>query len=167
MMLGSILDVRQYIEEDGESGVWDHDFLMSKVTKSRYADTKQMAKDLWKWLIDNLKLELSGLSDHLEDNHLQTISLTYLVRQCKALISHKLESERAGIEGEAACVTAKAIRAAIERDFAENLDFMGLWPASLPDQTMESWVGAFENEELDYNWPAAPNGATYCVVFAV
>jgi hypothetical protein len=80
------------------------------------------------------------------------------------LISHKLKSEQANIQGVDECVTAQAIRAAIEKDFAGDTDFMALWPESMPDESLESWVGRFQTDDLDYNWPAAPNGGSYRLV---
>lgn len=164
-MLGSILDVRRYLEEDDEADLWDHDSLMSDTTKTRYHDMKQTAKDIWEWLTDNVQLELDGSSDNLDvNNRLQTLSIRYLVQQCKALISHKLKSEKAEVYGEAKCVTAKAIKAAIEMDFAEEVDFMELWPKSMPRQTLEAWAGTYQKEHPHYNWPAAPEGGSYRIV---
>ncbi|KAE9397109.1 hypothetical protein BT96DRAFT_996074 [Gymnopus androsaceus JB14] len=165
IQLGSILDYRRYTADDNIDIQDDEQFIPPR-DRDNYAEAKAHAIRLHSWLFKKVQLCLEGnVDDGLEPStRLETLSNRWLYEQCRCLIIHKLEAEQLDYKGAHSMVTAEAIKAALEEDFASDGNFMEHWPAPV-DGSVEDWVDTWKDtgKSYSYAFPLPPSGGKYVV----
>lgn len=138
IQLGSVLDYRRYSADDDADIQDDEEYIPPRDLKD-YAEAKDEANELRSWLFAKVRLLLEGMAeDGLESNQrLKTLTQQWFCAQCQCLILHKLQAEQLNYEGVHARVTAEAIKAAIEEDFLDDVEFRKEWPAAVEGGVQE------------------------------
>lgn len=152
VQLGSVLDARRYRESTAEDPelLVEGNFVPSEATL-QYQNAKIRGCHLRKWVCDHFQLSVlnadgSEPHDLASMPSLQTLSNQWISQVCKALIRHRVDAEQNGYMAQDASVTARKIREFIEADFADNNEFMEIWPKSDANVHFDHWLESWDDQ---------------------